>query len=146
LAKPTLGRGLGELLGSNRTGAEPSSPARAPGVGLRILIDGVPQPSASATQPGEPVRPSVIPAPEQMHESVATHLAQMMAIVTLATADVALLGWPLFYVATQDGPLSARAGLLCSGSIVLGAACGCAAVLMRSTCARKEQVPGTELK
>jgi hypothetical protein len=119
---------------------------RGPGVGLRILIDGAPQQSESTTQPGESVRPAIIPAPELAQESDATQLAQLIAIVTLATADLALLGWPLFYVATQDGPLSARTGLLCSGSIVLGAACGCAAVLMGSTGAQKSRDAADDLK
>lgn len=138
MAKPTLGRGLGELLGSNRAGAEPSAPVKPPGVGLRILIDGGAQPeSESITQPATAPAPplearalnvAAIPPKEKAGEAG----TRLMAAVALIGADVALLGWAAHHVMNHAHSLGLRGAAVCVGSIFLAAWCGCVVVRLLS--------------
>ena len=129
MSKSTLGRGLGDLLGSNRTEASPSAPMKPPGLGLRILIDGGPPPpteSAPAVAP-EPQRAApamtVVPA----RESDGAFLTRLLAVLGLIGADVALLGWTAQHVFTHQGRLAALDLAACIATVLLAALCGCAA-------------------
>jgi hypothetical protein len=125
VAKPTLGRGLGDLLDSNRAGAEPA-PARSPGPGLRILIDGAQPRSESLTKTSEsPV--SALPGAVTQKEMNGEALTRQLAMLGLVGADVALLGWTVHFVAIHRYTLEAGAMAACAGSVCLAAFCGCAA-------------------
>jgi hypothetical protein len=132
VAKSTLGRGLGELLGSNRTDAEPSAPIKPPGVGLRILIDGAQPQSESVTQPSaipapplvQSARPNVVTLRKDSDSEV---LTRMLAVLALVGADLGLLSWAAYHVVTRQSTLSALGWSFCVGSVLLAALCGCAA-------------------
>jgi hypothetical protein len=135
VAKPTLGRGLGELLGSNRADAGPSAPVKPPGVGLRILIDGAPTQSESATQPAavpapplaQPARPNVVTLRKDSDSEI---LTRMLAVLALIGADLGLLGWAAHHVIFHPQALSTFEWIFCAGSVLLAALCGCAAARM----------------
>ena len=127
MSKPTLGRGLGDLLGSNRaTEDAPRDPAqpRAVDGGLRILIDGAqreleptaPAPTTSTTQTPNTVAPT--PQPDQ-HT-----LTRWLAAVALIGADVALLGWTAFHVITHQHALGFSGVVVCAVSALMAAVCG----------------------
>jgi hypothetical protein len=132
VSKPTLGRGLGELLGSNRTDAGPSTPVKPPGVGLRILIDGAQTQSESATQPAvvpapplaQPSQPNVVTLRKDSDSEI---LTRVLAVFGLVGADLALLGWTAHHVMIHQQTLGTLGWTLCAGSVLLAALCGCAA-------------------
>jgi hypothetical protein len=135
VAKPTLGRGLGELLGSNRTSAEPSAPVRPPGVGLRILIDGSQKESESVTKPSTELERAGVSSVRHIQaasdaKSNPEDLTRALAVFTLAGADLALLGWPTYQVMAHPNGLSGTALTFCAVSVLLGASCACAAAAL----------------
>jgi hypothetical protein len=130
VAKPTLGRGLGDLLGSNRTDADPSAPMKPPCVGLRILIDGA-QPQTESAAP-----PAAAPAPQNPAPSVTVVsaretdgelLTRLLAVLGLIGADVALLGWTAHFVFSHQEGLTALSLTACVVSGLVATLCGCAA-------------------
>ena len=129
MSKSTLGRGLGDLLGSNRAGAGPDAPVKPPGAGLRTLIDGAQEP-ADKPRTGIPAAPpstiekAVVPAKARDEEWG----ARLVAIVALLGADLALIVWTVHHVATHLHALGVRGVLACVVSTLLAAVCGCAAV------------------
>lgn len=118
MSKSTLGRGLGDLLGSNRTESSPSAPMKPPGVGLRILIEG-----------GSPPQTEPAPAPDvaPARGSDGAFLTRLLAVVGLIGADVALLGWTAQHVFTHQGRLAALDLAACISTVLLSTLCGCAA-------------------
>ena len=134
MSKPTLGRGLGDLLDSNdRAAQQPSAPARAPGVGLRILIDGAQretQSSRSAT-----TAPTITPIarteiPNSKKETAGELFARVLTVLALVSADIALLGWAAHHALTHQHALSSSGIAACLGSGMAAAMCGCAAMLI----------------
>lgn len=121
MSKPTLGRGLGDLLGPERVSDRPAAP-RQMDVGLRILIDGAPREPAPSE--GPPV--SNPPSPEGSPD----RLLRALVIAVLASADVTLLGWTVHYAVTHQHALGWFGIAGCSLSALVAAACGCAAVVM----------------
>ena len=143
MSKSTLGRGLGDLLGSNRTESSPSAPMKPPGIGLRILIDGGPPPAsesiaspaetpvpAPAATPFAPTR-SVTVAPAK--ETDAELLTRLLAVVALIGADVALLAWAAHHVFFRSRTLSLMEIIACIATVLLAALCGCAAARLAAT-------------
>lgn len=128
MSKSTLGRGLGDLLGSNRTEADPSAPIKPPGVGLRILIDGGTQPqteSAPAAAPAPPLAAPVTTIPAR--ESDSELLTRLLAVLALVGADAGLLGWAAHHVLTHQKAMGPGSLAACVASVLLAALCGCAA-------------------
>jgi hypothetical protein len=122
VAKTPLGRGLGELLGSQRLPKDApaaESPAPRVDVGLRILIDG-----ATEARAGEVEQPQPAERPVRSRS-----LAQPAAALVLGLADVALVGWALFhtFACAQFGWIN---GAIVAGTILLAATCGCVAVFL----------------
>jgi hypothetical protein len=134
VAKPTLGRGLGDLLGKNRTSAEPSAPLKPPGVGLRTLIDGA-QEEKKADEAAKPSQVNELTAQAVAHES----RTRWIAILALAGADLALLCWTAQYVLSHLRTMGFGGAVECIGSIMLAALCGCAAasIAVKGTNRRK---------
>ena len=58
--------------------------------------------------------------------------APIVAVLALAIADLALLGWTAYLVATHPHALGWKEIAVCVGSALLAALCGCAAALIVS--------------
>ena len=121
MSKPTLGRGLGNLLSSERA-ADKSSTPRATDVGLRILIEGAPRASENPERAAGPNTSS----PEASRVS----LLRVTVVAALGSADVALLGWTVHYAITHKHALEWFGLAGCTLSTLIAAACGCVAVLV----------------
>ncbi|HTD64907.1 MAG TPA: hypothetical protein VK846_00045 [Candidatus Limnocylindria bacterium] len=134
MSKSILGRGLGDLLGSDRAQQQPTAPPRAPGVGLRILIEGAPRevdiPQTTASTSRAAMAPNTATSPAKEKDS--TLLAQLLAVAGLAGADFALLGWAGYYVFTHANAATSLGLWGCAGSVLLAAVCGCAAAALIS--------------
>ena len=133
MSKPSLGRGLGDLLGSNRgTTPAPSAPSSTVDGGLRILIDGskTEEPTNTSTAAAPVPMEPVAPAPSVVRPKVQSDssLAVPAAVFALFCADLALLGWVAWQVISHAHQLSLGSGLACGFTVLLAAACGCAAV------------------
>ena len=131
MSKRTLGRGLGDLLGSDRSTA-PVSPTKPPVTsGLRILIAGAqPTPDQSA---GAAIETSVPPESEATLPSHGLHLnplMQIFAVGGLACADLGLLGWTTHYVVTHQHILGFWDAIGCTASVLVAAICGTAAMCL----------------
>lgn len=125
MSKRTLGRGLGDLLGSSR-GTESVSPSKPPvNAGLRILIAGAPQGDEAGGVPAE--APEVKDAATLPHGIRLGRITRMLAVGGLASADLALLGWATQYVVAHKHTLSFWAAIGCTCSLVVAAMCGTAA-------------------
>jgi hypothetical protein len=117
------------LLGSNR-GKEPAPPSKpSVNAGLRILIAGA--------QPAPDVSTGVIietPAGGQSETTFPPRglqlgpLTQTLAVGGLAGADLALLGWTTHYIVTHKHILSFWGAAGCTGSVLVAALCGMAAM------------------
>ena len=57
-------------------------------------------------------------------------LTQILAVGGLASADVALLGWTTHYVVTHQHALSFWGAAGCTGSVLVAALCGIAAMIL----------------
>jgi hypothetical protein len=117
------------LLGSNR-GNEPA-PASKPSVnaGLRILIAGAPQaPDVSANVAIEGPVPLTGETPLPFRKLQPGPLTQILAVGGLASADLALLGWTTHYVVTHQHALNFWGAAGCTGSVLVAALCGTAAM------------------
>ena len=132
MSKPPLGRGLGNLLGSNdRTPQQPSS--RLPGVGLRILIDGAQRETQSsrAAAPASTSTPNArTEIPNSKKENDGELLTRVFVVAALVSADIALLGWAAHHAFTHQQALSSAGIAACLGSGMAAALCGCAATLI----------------
>ena len=118
MSKPTLGRGLGDLLGHRRVvGQAVVTPPRVDG-GLRILIDG-------AAHGEEPVATKTATAKTSEAGAV-----RMLAMTALIGADVALLGWAVWFTFAHEHALGFLSASLCTLSVLTAACCGCAATLL----------------
>ena len=131
MSKSTLGRGLGDLLGGSRPtdaapGTDPAVPPRPVDGGLRILIEGA-QREPEVTQTSTPVVPVATPTTPRPDP-----LPGQLAVLTLLAADLALLGWTGWHVATHLHTMGWAGLTLCAASTLLAALCGCAAVLILS--------------
>jgi len=130
VSKPTLGRGLGDLLGNTDRTKEPAAP-RQSGVGLRILIEGslreteathvVEQTSESATANA---KPEILEAKKEITGEL---LTSSIAIIALIGADVALIGWVAHYTFTHRHALSWSGTVGCVVTTLVAAFCGCVA-------------------
>ena len=123
MAKPTLGRGLGDLLGSNRIGNEPTAPTRPPGVGLRILINGA---SGETEAAAEAVKPDLAPTPATVVRPRADSgsLTRLLAVFALLVADLALLGWAAQHAWTRAHAFEILDIAACAGTLLVGMLCG----------------------
>ena len=130
MSKPTLGRGLGDLLGSNRaTEDAPRDPAqpRAVDGGLRILIDG----AQREPEPGPAVAPIPTTSTTQTRSGVVPNIqpdrhafSRRLAAAALIGADVALLGWTAYHVITRQHALGFSEVAVCAVSALMAAVCG----------------------
>lgn len=128
MSKSTLGRGLGDLLGPDRAGQPSSARARSTGAGLKILIGGsledrenirVENPALAVEQ--TPPKSERIQAKEATGTDLRT---RMLAALSLAGADVALVAWAAHHTFTQSQPMGLGGVAACAGSILLAALCG----------------------
>ena len=116
MSKPTLGRGLGDLLGAQGATGQPSAPGTMDG-GLRTLIGGAPRESANL----ESAPASITAVPETSRSS---------STKAMGSADVTLLGWTAHYAITHQHALGWIGTAACILSTLAAAACGCAALLV----------------
>lgn len=121
MSKPTLGRGLGDLIGAQGATGQPSAPGTMDG-GLRTLIGGAPRESANL----ESAPASITAVPETSRSSS----TKAIAIAALSSADVTLLGWTAHYAITHQHALGWIGTAACILSTLMAAACGCAALLV----------------
>ena len=138
MSKRTLGRGLGDLLGSNRSAEPVPEPKSNLNPGLRILIAGAPQ-----TSDETPTAP-IVPLPETEGEAAippnGIHLGtftRMLAVTGLASADVALIGWAAQYAVLHKHNMSFGAAAGCTCSILVAALCGTTAAKLLSAPGKK---------
>jgi hypothetical protein len=134
VSKRTLGRGLGDLLGSNR-GTEPAA-AEKPSInpGLRILIAGASQtPEKSASAPITPPEATPRESKSSPNETHLHPLTRVLAVGGLASGDLALLGWTAHYAFTHQHILGFWGAAGCTGSVLVAALCGTAAASLAIT-------------
>ena len=82
--------------------------------------------TAAAPVPMEPVAPA--PAVIRPKAQSDSSLAVPGAVLALFCSDFALLGWVAWQVFSHAHQLSAGSSLACGFTVLLAAACGCAAV------------------
>jgi hypothetical protein len=115
------------LIGADRTKPSATSPSQPTGVGLRILIQGAHDPSASE----QATKPDSKPAGDNSQiDRKPASLPRMLAVIALTSADLALLGWCVHHALTHQHALHSSGIVGCIVSALLAALCGCAAVLM----------------
>ncbi len=132
MSKSKLGRGLGELLGTERAAPQTAvSGINTTGVGLRILIKGA---SGELELPGlaepHPIAPPPASPATSIRESDGALVARLLTTTALIGADLGLLSWPAHYVYTHLQAATALGLTACVTSVVLAATCGCAAALI----------------
>ena len=131
MSKRTLGRGLGDLLGSSRS-TEPVSTSKPPvNAGLRILIAGAqPTPDQSEGAASESPAPLIPEAARPANGLHLSPLTQIFAVGGLACADLGLLGWTTHYVVTHQHVLGFLGAIGCTASVLVAAVCGTAAMCL----------------
>lgn len=130
MSKPTLGRGLSDLLGTRR-GATPATatPPRVDG-GLRILIEGAAREKSSViSAPGLNAHKPLAARTSAPKDTDAAGI-RMLAVAALAGADVALLGWTGWFTSAHEHALGFLSASLCTLSVLTAALCGCGALLL----------------
>ena len=131
MSKPTLGRGLGDLLGTRRSPDHPGAPPQKASMGLRILIDGAPQPDEATTVPARSgAKERAATAVETRRADDATAV-RVVAVTALISADVALVCWTMHFAFTHQDTLGFVRVSGCTLSILVAALCGCTAVVLR---------------
>ena len=130
MSKRTLGRGLGDLLGSDR-GTAPVSSSQPPVTsGLRILIAGAQPPEQSTGAAIETSAPTETEATLPSHGLHLNPLMQIFAAGGLACADLGLLAWTTHYVVTHQHILGFWDAIGCTASVLVAAMCGTAAMCL----------------
>lgn len=117
------------MLGSSRSTEPLSPPKPTVNAGLRILIAGAqPAPEAAVTPPVKaPVEAAVPSAGIQNGIHLGT-LTRALVVAGLVSADLALVGWATYSAVTHKHVLSLWGAAGCTGSILVAALCGAAAV------------------
>ncbi len=128
MAKPALGRGLGDLMqGTKVVGVPADPPSDAAGAGESNMAPGltsflrVAKPTETVPEESAPTPQHVVPPRPRP-----TQLIQ----VSLIGADLLLSGMAAVMVFKRTAPLSPGEGWLCFAAVALGAWLSCLAVML----------------
>jgi hypothetical protein len=128
VSKSTLGRGLDDLLGPDRAGQPSSAQARPTGAGLKILIGGSLEDRENIrVENSAPALEQTPPKSERIQAKENTGIdlrTRILAVLSLAGADVALVAWAAHHTFTQRPPMGLGGVIACAGSILLATLCG----------------------
>ncbi len=128
MAKPSLGRGLGDLMqGTQVTGARSQVTGAPTGSGDVNIAPGL----NSILRGAKPPKTLVVKATDSSADFVSDHARQTRLIqCSLIGADLLLSGLAALIIFKRTAPLGLGEALLCCAAVALGAWLSCLAVIL----------------